>query len=181
MNVYFDVDEPTLLLFRKGMASGQIKRYPPGQFPVLMALQGEDGYQHKGTINFLNNQVNSATGSLSVRGEFKNPKPEKGVRLLAPGMFVRIRMPIGPHSPKAAFPNPDLKLTTRAFVLMPRRHSLRVYRPRRNSRYDCVSSPNLGSFQGRGARLMTGRKQNPPGGPRISASPSSRPDRSEAS
>src|ERR1700704_6939608 len=32
-----------------------------------------------------------------------------------------------------------------------------------------------------GARLVAGRKQNPPGGPRISAPPSPRPDRSEAS
>jgi hypothetical protein len=32
-----------------------------------------------------------------------------------------------------------------------------------------------------GARLVAGRKQNPPGGPRISAPPSPRPDRTEAS
>jgi multidrug efflux system membrane fusion protein len=98
MNVYFDMDEPTLLLFRKGMASGQIKRYARGQFPVLMALQGEDGYQHKGTINFVNNQVNPATGSIAVRGVFPNPRLSTGTRLLSPGMFVRVRLPMGqPH------------------------------------------------------------------------------------
>jgi multidrug efflux system membrane fusion protein len=98
MHVYFDMDEPTLLLFRKGMASGQIKRYAPGTFPVLMALQGEDGYQHKGTINFVNNQVNPATGSIAVRGVFPNPRLSTGTRLLSPGMFVRVRLPMGqPH------------------------------------------------------------------------------------
>jgi multidrug efflux system membrane fusion protein len=98
MNVYFDMDEPTLLLFRKGMASGQIKRYAPGQFPVQMALQGEDGYQHKGKINFVNNQVNPATGSIAVRGDFPNPRLSTGTRLLSPGMFVRVRLPMGqPH------------------------------------------------------------------------------------
>jgi membrane fusion protein, multidrug efflux system len=63
--------------------------------PVNMGLQGEEGYLHKGAINFANNQVNSATGSISVRGFFPNPQPKNGVRLLSPGMFVRIRLPIG--------------------------------------------------------------------------------------
>ena len=63
-----------------------------------MGLQGEDGFPHQGTINFVNNQVNPTTGSISVRGVFANPKPPGGIRLLSPGMFVRIRLPIGqPH------------------------------------------------------------------------------------
>ena len=63
-----------------------------------MGLQGEDGFPHEGTINFVNNQVNPTTGSISVRGVFPNPKPPGGMRLLSPGMFVRIRLPIGqPH------------------------------------------------------------------------------------
>src|SRR5262249_57562773 len=69
-----------------------------GMLHVLMGLQGEDGFPHKGTINFVNNQVNPTTGSISVRGVFPNPKPKGGARLLSPGMFVRIRLPIGqPH------------------------------------------------------------------------------------
>ena len=33
-----------------------------------------------------------------MRGVFPNPLPEGGHRLLSPGMFVRIRLPIGqPH------------------------------------------------------------------------------------
>ena len=42
--------------------------------------------------------MNPNTGSISVRGVFANPKPANGVRLLSPGMFVRVRLPIGqPH------------------------------------------------------------------------------------
>jgi multidrug efflux system membrane fusion protein len=49
-------------------------------------------------INFANNQVNPATGTITVRGVFANPKPPSGRRMMAPGMFVRIRVPIGqPH------------------------------------------------------------------------------------
>ncbi len=63
-----------------------------------MGLQGEVGYPHEGRINFVDNQVFPTTGSISWRGVFPNPKPERGTRVLAPGMFVRIRLPIGqPH------------------------------------------------------------------------------------
>jgi multidrug efflux system membrane fusion protein len=98
MYVYFDMDEPTLLRIRRAVNEGKIKRPIDGVIPVLMGLQGEDGYPHKGTINFVNNQVNPTTGSISVRGLFPNPKPDGGARLLSPGMFVRVRLPIGePH------------------------------------------------------------------------------------
>jgi multidrug efflux system membrane fusion protein len=62
--------------------------------PVLIGLAGEEGYKHEGTFNFIDNQVNPGTGSISVRGEFKNPKPGP-TYLLVPGMFVRVRMQIG--------------------------------------------------------------------------------------
>jgi len=98
MYAYFDVDEPTVLRVRRAINDGKIKRTQHGLFSVLMGLQGEDGFPHQGTVDFVNNQVNPTTGSISVRGIFANPKPQSGVRLLSPGMFVRIRLPIGqPH------------------------------------------------------------------------------------
>jgi multidrug efflux system membrane fusion protein len=98
MYVYFDMDEPTLLQLRRARNEGKLQPAPGGQFPVLMGLQGEEGFPHQGTVNFVNNQVNPATGSITVRGVFPNPKPNAGVRLLSPGMFVRVRLPIGqPH------------------------------------------------------------------------------------
>jgi multidrug efflux system membrane fusion protein len=96
--VNFDMDEPTLLRVRRAVNEGRIKVPEDGIVHVSMGVQGEDGFPHEGTINFVNNQVNSTTGSISVRGIFPNPKPEKGARLLSPGMFVRVLMPLGePH------------------------------------------------------------------------------------
>ncbi len=99
MYVYFDIDEGTVLRVRKAINEGSIKRYQEGGIPVFMALQNEVNFPHKGTVDFINNQVNPNTGSLSVRGRFENPKPAKGVRMLSPGMFVRVRMPIGQGHP----------------------------------------------------------------------------------
>jgi multidrug efflux system membrane fusion protein len=62
---------------------------------VELGLAGEEGYPHKGVINFWDNQVNPGTGSISVRGVVENPRPPGGRHLLVPGMFVRVRLPIG--------------------------------------------------------------------------------------
>jgi multidrug efflux system membrane fusion protein len=123
MYAYFDMDERTLLQIRKAISEGKIASPGCGDIQVELGLQNEDGFPHKGTINFVNNQVNSTTGSITMRGVFANPKlisaataaeskassAEKGCppvansqrfvpRLFSPGMFVRVRLPIGePH------------------------------------------------------------------------------------
>src|SRR5439155_21366870 len=56
MYAYFDMDEPTLLRIRRAINEGRIESPQDGVLPVLMGLQGEDGFPHKGNINFTNNQ-----------------------------------------------------------------------------------------------------------------------------
>jgi multidrug efflux system membrane fusion protein len=98
MYVVFDMDESTLLHFRRAINAGKVK-VVPAEIPVLMALHGDEGYPHQGTINFIGNQVDPRTGSMTVRAVFANPRPAGGVRLMIPGMFARIRMAIGqPHA-----------------------------------------------------------------------------------
>jgi multidrug efflux system membrane fusion protein len=98
MYAYFDADEPTLLRVRRAVGEGKVKPAVANKNPVLMGLQDEEGFPHAGTMDFVNNQVNPTTGSITVRGVFPNPILGQGVRLLSPGMFVRIRLPIGePH------------------------------------------------------------------------------------
>jgi multidrug efflux pump subunit AcrA (membrane-fusion protein) len=63
-----------------------------------MGLSSEAGYPHEGAINFEDNRVDSSTGTIRMRGVFANPKTPSGGRLLSPGLFARIRLPIGqPH------------------------------------------------------------------------------------
>ncbi len=96
MHVYFEMDEPTLLRTRRAVAQGKITPHAdPSKVPVFMGLQGEEGFPHEGTINFVNNQVNPTTGTILVRGVFANAVLKSGHRLFSPGMFARIRLPIG--------------------------------------------------------------------------------------
>ena len=97
---YFDMDEPTLLRIRKAINEGKLepKRSRGMEVPLFMGLQGEVGFPHQGKVNFVNNQLNPTTGSILVRGVFPNSTPPGGTRLISPGMFVRVRLPIGdPH------------------------------------------------------------------------------------
>jgi multidrug efflux system membrane fusion protein len=99
MYAYFDVDERTVLRLRTAITTGKLKTTGNGeQLPVSMALDGEQGYPHAGTIDFSNNVVNPSTATLALRGVFPNPKPPTGPRLLSPGMFVRVRLQVSdPH------------------------------------------------------------------------------------
>ena len=67
-------------------------RAGPAEIPVLLGMPGDNKFPYNGFINFANNQLNPNTGSVVVRGVFANPKPPNGVRLMSPGMFVRIRL-----------------------------------------------------------------------------------------
>ncbi|MHB1559930.1 MAG: efflux RND transporter periplasmic adaptor subunit [Isosphaeraceae bacterium] len=107
MYAYFEMDERTHLRTLRAINEGKVKLPEDRSLPVLMGLQGEEGFPHRGTINFVNNQFNPGTGSILVRGVFANPRPSTGERLLAPGMFVRVRLPIG-------LPHPALLVVDRA-------------------------------------------------------------------
>jgi RND family efflux transporter MFP subunit len=60
------------------------------RIPVDVALSDETGYPHHGTIEYVAPAIDPATGTLLVRGILRNPN-----RTLLPGMFVKIRLPMG--------------------------------------------------------------------------------------
>jgi len=108
--VYFFVDERTLLRIRTGA-----KRVPgsaPGKTAVHIdiGLAYEDGYSLKGVINFEDNTVDAGTGTKLLRAELDNLKAADGHWLLSPGLFARIRVPIG--SPKQGVLVADRALST---------------------------------------------------------------------
>jgi multidrug efflux system membrane fusion protein len=88
--VYFDMDERTFLRLR----GAKLKRPQDGPL-VLMGLPGEEGYPHRGTIDFVNNVVNPTTGTVTMRAVLPNPMSPRRGPLLAPGLSVRVRLPVG--------------------------------------------------------------------------------------
>lgn len=94
MYAYLDVDEQTVLYYRRLMRENKIAtpEYKNGRDlpPIELQLKDETGYPHKGQVDFASTQLSSSTGSLQIRGIFPN---EDG-SLLA-GLFVKARVPIG--------------------------------------------------------------------------------------
>jgi len=93
MYVYFDVDEYTALRVQQLAREGKSDSPRDDGYPVSLGLATEEGYPHLGAIDFEDNQVNPKTGTIRVRGVFPNKE-----QVLVPGLFGRVRMPIGrPH------------------------------------------------------------------------------------
>jgi RND family efflux transporter MFP subunit len=93
MYVFFDVDERTTLRVRRLIRSGKMKSSQEANLPVFAGLVDEEGFPHEGTIDFVDNRTDPMAGTLRIRGKFPNAD-----RIFSPGMFVRVRTPIGkPH------------------------------------------------------------------------------------
>jgi RND family efflux transporter MFP subunit len=91
---YFDLDERTTLRLQRLFREHQIDWTRDTGLPVSMGLADEEGFSQQGRINFADNRVDPDTGTWRLRGLFPNPQ-----RLLSPGLFVRIRLPVGqPYS-----------------------------------------------------------------------------------
>lgn len=85
---YADVDERTVIAYQKMEREGKVKDARETTIEVAVALAGEKGFPHKGAIDFVDNQINAATGTLSIRAQLPNPDNN-----LLPGMFIRMQIP----------------------------------------------------------------------------------------
>jgi RND family efflux transporter MFP subunit len=90
MYAYFDVDERTYLELAELTGKQSNSWFSALQFPVLMRLSTEEDFKTRGYVNFLDNRLNSNTGTVRMRGVFANPN---GIHKA--GLFVRIRLPKG--------------------------------------------------------------------------------------
>jgi RND family efflux transporter MFP subunit len=91
MHVYFDVDEQNTLHVRHMIREGLIKARSEKEVPVKVGLSDEaPSFPHEGLVDFTDNRVDVNTGSLRFRAVVRN---EKGI--FTPGLFVRVRLPIG--------------------------------------------------------------------------------------
>lgn len=90
---YFDTDERTLLTVLRRIQSSNENFQPGKSYPVFIGLGDEKGFPHKAMLNFTNNQVDSQTGTLTLRAVIENPiKNERP--LFVSGMFCRVMLPV---------------------------------------------------------------------------------------
>jgi membrane fusion protein (multidrug efflux system) len=100
MYVYFNLNERDLLkvlaMYRQEVQEKGIdtdtEPNSAADIPLFLGLANEEGYPHKGEYEFGESSVDPGTGTLQLRGVFPNPGR---VPALMPGLFTRLRMPIG--------------------------------------------------------------------------------------
>jgi len=92
--IYFHMDERAILRYQEvAKQLGQpmrTERVEDWKVPVCAALANEQGFPHKGMLNFADNRLDPTTGTILVRAIFDNAD-----RQLSPGLFVRVSIPFG--------------------------------------------------------------------------------------
>src|SRR5580704_5788141 len=82
--VYFQPDEQSFLGYRELARKGERAN---SDNPVRVGLANETGFPHSGTVDFVNNQIDAATGTINVRATVPNPD---GV--FVPGLYARVQL-----------------------------------------------------------------------------------------
>ena len=88
--VNFNVSEDDVIRVRESMRRRNLTAQDLKKFPIEVGLQTEQGYPHRGTLDYASPTINTSTGTLAARGILENAD-----RALLPGNFVRVRVPIG--------------------------------------------------------------------------------------
>jgi membrane fusion protein (multidrug efflux system) len=84
--IYVDLQQSSAegLRLRRALASGELHADAAGQIAVKLRLEDGSEYEQAGTLQFSGVAVDTASGSVTLRALFRNPR-----HLLLPGMFVR--------------------------------------------------------------------------------------------
>ena len=100
MCVLFDIDERTLLLLNQATKEGKRK-----EFAATIGLAGETGFPRQAKVDFVDNHVDAAKGTIRVRAVLLDSDKQ-----LRPGMFCSIRLTTG--EPQQSLLVPDRAIVT---------------------------------------------------------------------
>jgi RND family efflux transporter MFP subunit len=103
----FTMDEASYLRYIDALSDAQSKSQDSGMksLPAQLKLIDENDFVHQGRIDFVDNVIDRASGTIRGRAEFPNPDGK-----LTPGMFGRIRISTAP--PAEALLVPDTAIGT---------------------------------------------------------------------
>ncbi|HYE04940.1 MAG TPA: efflux RND transporter periplasmic adaptor subunit [Planctomycetota bacterium] len=91
VDVVFDLDEATWRVLGDTLRAAQSGG---AAVPVKVGVAGEPGHPHPGSVRFVDNAIDTASGSIRLRASVANP-----TRVLTPGAFARVQLQI--EAPKA--------------------------------------------------------------------------------
>ena len=101
----FDMSESDFLAYSRAVSQGRLGSPRDGGTAAQLRLDDERDWTRAATINFIDNQIDRASGTIRVRATVPNP----GL-FITPGQFARIRLPSS--EPHTALLVPDAAVTT---------------------------------------------------------------------
>jgi multidrug efflux system membrane fusion protein len=95
VHFYFDIDERSYLAYQRIARNGGNSSSGGSNgrgLQVSVMLTDEKAFTHKGVLDFTDNRVDAATGTMRLRAVFENKD-----QFLTPGLFGRIAVPGSPQ------------------------------------------------------------------------------------
>ena len=96
---YFTINERDIPRLQQSMRDRGLTREALQTVPVFAGPSSEEGTPHQGHLDFVDTGLDATTGTLQARAVFDNGKNQ-----LIPGLFVRLRIPLGPAKPTSLVP-----------------------------------------------------------------------------
>ncbi len=103
--VTFTGDERAYLRYQEAARAGERGSSRDVRNPVLVGLSDEEGFPHKGEMDFVDNALDPATGTIRARAVVPNPDG-----IFTPGLFARVRL-LGESQKDALLINEQAVLT----------------------------------------------------------------------
>jgi len=85
--VYFESDEQSFLRYAEMGQRGERSSSQDARHPVQVGLSDDEGFPYQGELDFVDNHLDSATGTIRARAVLDNKE-----RRLTPGLFARVKL-----------------------------------------------------------------------------------------
>ena len=84
---YFEGDEQVYLKYGELARASARPSSRTNRNPIYLGLANEQGHPHQGYVDFVDNQLNTQTGTIRARAVFDNKD-----RIFTPGLFARLKL-----------------------------------------------------------------------------------------
>lgn len=119
---YFTLSEADALRLQR---SGLLQGGGNTDREVTLALSDESGFNHRGTLDFVDNRIDPLSGTMELRALFRNE-----AKLFLPGQFARVRLALSPEYEALLVPEAALGFDQgSAYLLLVGDDSTVVHRP----------------------------------------------------
>jgi multidrug efflux system membrane fusion protein len=158
--VYFDAPERQYLDYQKKIQQQIAASAEERKVPAFVALETEDEFPHQGVIDFRENRVDPQTGTMTIRAVLPNND-----RTIAPGMFARIRVPIGSPTERLLVPQAAVASDQRGdYVLVVKSDNTVEYRPVKTGHVEGEMIVIIQGLNENDSVIVSGTQKTRPGG-----------------